>query len=438
MMNKKSRKCPNCGASVSADMKYCRKCHARLDTGRVEVLGSRPSRRNREDEDALRNLPRPVRPAEEQPEQPVSRGDGFFTPGQAEEPEQYAAKSAVPDSRPGQTAKGGSQPGGPGRRSDRNLWQIIAVLAVILVIIIIAIVLVIKLNKPAEDANIQPSEPFEGVHVIESVTPSPEPSAEPSASPIPTASLPETGDEQASPPPPEEPSPSPSASPNPFNVTGMNDTVYIAGNGVNIRSGPGTDYEVLGNESAGYELQRTGKTDNGWSRVYYKGAEAYVIDTLISTTKPEEKTDFNVTEASGTVTVLSAANLRTGPGQNYSVDSVAQAGTQLTRTGTSGSWTRVQYNGKELFVATGLVSDDSSSGGTSSGGTSSGGTSSGESGTVTGNGVRVRSGPGTGYNVLGYMNSGSTVSILGEESGWYKITYNGQTGYISADYVKKN
>ena len=242
----------------------------------------------------------------------------------------------------------------------------------------------------------------------------------------------ETGDAQASPPPPEEPSPTPSASPDPYNTTGMNDTVYISGNGVNIRSGPGTDYEILGNESAGYELQRTGKTDNGWSRVYYKGAEAYVIDTLISTTKPAEKTEFNVTEASGTVTVVSAANLRTGPGQNYSVDSVAQVGTQMTRTGISGSWTRVQYNGKELFVATSLISDDTS--GSSSGGTST----TGESGTVTGNGVRVRSGPGTGYNVMGYMNSGNTVTILGEESGWYKITYNGQTGYISADYVKKN
>ena len=435
MKSKRSRKCPNCGASVSEDMKYCRKCHAKLDTGRVEVLER--SSQGRSGNDALRNLPRPVRPAEEQSAQPTARGDGFFSPDEPAPREQYAARPA--EERRGQTAKGGgqtaksgSQDRGAARRSDRNLWQIIAVLAVILVIIIIAIVLVIKLNKPAADSNVQQSEPFEGVHVIDNSTPSPEPSDEPADTPVPTASLPETGDAQASPPPPEEPSPTPSASPDPYNTTGMNDTVYISGNGVNIRSGPGTDYEILGNESAGYELQRTGKTDNGWSRVYYKGAEAYVIDTLISTTKPAEKTEFNVTEASGTVTVVSAANLRTGPGQNYSVDSVAQVGTQMTRTGISGSWTRVQYNGKELFVATSLISDDTS--GSSSGGTST----TGESGTVTGNGVRVRSGPGTGYNVMGYMNSGNTVTILGEESGWYKITYNGQTGYISADYVKKN
>ncbi len=419
------RKCPNCGATVSEDMKYCRKCHAKLDTGRVEVL--KPSRRAREDEDALRNLPRPVRPAEDT--QPTSRGDGFFEPEQSgpaktSEGEVYAA-------RPDQTAKGGSQYQPP-RRSGRNLWQIAAVLAVILVIIIVAIVLVIKLNKQPEGTPSQ-SEPFEGVHVIENATPSPAPSAEPTVSPEPanTPGEPVTIVDLASPPPVES-SPSPSPSADPYNVTTMNDTVYITGNGVNIRSGPGTSYSILGNEMSGYELQRTGRTDDGWSRVNYKGSVGYVSNSLISSTKPAQSTDFNVTSASGTVTVASAANLRTGPGQNYSVDSVAQAGTKLTRTGVSGTWTRVQYNGKELFIATGLVTDDSDSG---SGGS---GTTTTSSGTVTGNGVRVRKGPGTTYDVIGYMNTGDTVTIEGEESGWYKITYNGQTGYISADYVKKS
>ncbi len=416
-MSKKTRKCPNCGASVTEDMKYCRKCHAKLDSGRVEVL--RPSRRSRDEEDALRNLPKPVRPAEDS--QPTAQGDGFFTPDKAPEQAQYAAAP-----RPGQTAKGGSHPG-TGGRSQRSLWQIAAVLAVILVIIIVAIVLVIKLNKPAENQNVQPSEPFEGSHVIET-TPSAQPSTEPTEPPVPTPALPATETTT----PPEEAPPAttePTATPNPYNVAALNDTVYISGNGVNIRSGPGTDFEILGSESSGYELQRTGKTDNGWSRVYYKGAEAYVIDSLITSTKPAApSSSFNVTAASGTVTVSSAANLRTGPGMDYQVSSVADAGTKLTRTGISGSWTRVQYDGKELFVATSLVTDDSTGGETAAG----------ESGTVTGNGVRVRSGPGTGYSVLGYKNSGDSVSILGEESGWYKISYNGQTGYISADYVRKN
>ena len=39
-MSKKTRKCPNCGASVTEDMKYCRKCHAKLDSG-----GGQPAHR---------------------------------------------------------------------------------------------------------------------------------------------------------------------------------------------------------------------------------------------------------------------------------------------------------------------------------------------------------------------------------------------------------
>ena len=58
-------------------------------------------------------------------------------------------------------------------------------------------------------------------------------------------------------------------------------------------------------------------------------------------------------------------------------------------------------------------------------------------GTVTGNEVRVRSGPGTSYEVLGYVNSGDKVTVLSSSSGWLRVrTASGITGYISGDYVR--
>ena len=54
--------------------------------------------------------------------------------------------------------------------------------------------------------------------------------------------------------------------------------------------------------------------------------------------------------------------------------------------------------------------------------------------------LNVRTGPGTSYQVVGYLLSGDKVKILGEENGWYKIQFNASTGskngYVSKDYIK--
>ena len=49
--------------------------------------------------------------------------------------------------------------------------------------------------------------------------------------------------------------------------------------------------------------------------------------------------------------------------------------------------------------------------------------------------LNVRSGPGTSYDRLGSLNDGAVVDITGVDSGWYKISFNGSTGYVSGDYL---
>ncbi len=56
-------------------------------------------------------------------------------------------------------------------------------------------------------------------------------------------------------------------------------------------------------------------------------------------------------------------------------------------------------------------------------------------GVVTGNGVNLRSGPGTGYKVYACLPKGTPITVNGIEGGWYKVTYNGYNGYMSKDYV---
>ena len=56
---------------------------------------------------------------------------------------------------------------------------------------------------------------------------------------------------------------------------------------------------------------------------------------------------------------------------------------------------------------------------------------------INGDGVNVRKGPGTNYDSLGQVNTGTVLPYLGMENGWYKVTYNGQTGYVIERYGEK-
>lgn len=52
-----------------------------------------------------------------------------------------------------------------------------------------------------------------------------------------------------------------------------------------------------------------------------------------------------------------------------------------------------------------------------------------------GTGLNLRSGAGTAYTSLGLVPDGSFLLVEEELDGWYKVVYNGKSGYVSADYA---
>ncbi len=51
--------------------------------------------------------------------------------------------------------------------------------------------------------------------------------------------------------------------------------------------------------------------------------------------------------------------------------------------------------------------------------------------------LRVRSGPGKTFSEVGKATPGETYDYLGEESGWFKIDFNGSEGWVSGQYAQK-
>lgn len=142
--------------------------------------------------------------------------------------------------------------------------------------------------------------------------------------------------------------------------------------------------------------------------------------------------------AKATVTASNGLNVRKGPGTSYSKLGALAYKTTVNVLGTTDGWYKINYSGQTGYICSQYTSY--SGGETSSGGSSSGGGTTSSSGgsqyTVTATSLNVRKGAGTSYGILGQLSSGTTVTALGESSGWLKISFKGQTGWISKKYTK--
>ena len=60
-----------------------------------------------------------------------------------------------------------------------------------------------------------------------------------------------------------------------------------------------------------------------------------------------------------------------------------------------------------------------------------------QKGYISGNGINFRSEPSTDSAILRELSRGVTLTITGEAEGWYRVEIDGETGFISAEFVGK-
>ena len=198
---------------------------------------------------------------------------------------------------------------------------------------------------------------------------------------------------------------------------------------VNVRCGPGTGYSTLGLLPKGTKIEKLG-TSGSWTIVNYNGKKAYVSSEYLKAAGSSSESSVGGT-AQGYVTATTNVKVRSGPGTGYSKLGTLAKGTTVAKLGTSGSWTIINYNGKQAYVSSDYLKAASSSG--NSGGSSGGSTQTGYMAATTN--VNVRSGPGTNYSIIGSLYKGTIVPKLGTSGSWTKISYNGGTGYVSSQYL---
>jgi len=198
-------------------------------------------------------------------------------------------------------------------------------------------------------------------------------------------------------------------------------TYKVTASKLNVRSGAGTTYGIIGSVVKGQTLSVMSKSGS-WYKINYNGRTGYVSSDYVqasgTATPSAESTTYTVT--------ASTLNVRSGAGTNYAAIGSVTKGQTLSVMSKSGSWYKINYNGRTGYVSSDYVQ--------SSGTT----TPPAESTTyiVTASTLNVRSGAGTSYASIGSVTKGQKLSVVSKSGDWYKINYNGRTGYVSSDYVQ--
>ena len=270
-------------------------------------------------------------------------------------------------------------------------------------------------------------------------------------------------------------------------------TIRVTGDGVNIRSGPGTNYSVVKQAYRNEVMTVThvthltnmkwGKVQNGWICLDYTNYDAVVNGTgstntetndtpPADTTIPENNTTDTGTDntntpsnqnvISGIVNVNDVLNIRNGPGTTYSTVGFLFRNTKVSileqRAAGTYVWGRIE---KGWVCMDYIITDALSSGNTVTPNPEpnpeqetvpeqettpeqqpSGSTGQTEaaaiSGKITADVLRIRSEAGTNHSIVGFYYQNDSVTI--SEKVLVGSVYWGKTskGWISMEYVKAN
>jgi uncharacterized protein YvpB len=120
--------------------------------------------------------------------------------------------------------------------------------------------------------------------------------------------------------------------------------VYTTTANLNIRVGPSTKYSILGTVKKGSKLNVTGKAQNGWYKVIYKGKTGYTSGLYVKTVNSPTYVSYQyITTAN--------LNVRNGSSVTYRVLGVLKEGSTLSvQKKLSNGWYQINYNRKIGFV----------------------------------------------------------------------------------------
>lgn len=198
---------------------------------------------------------------------------------------------------------------------------------------------------------------------------------------------------------------------------------------LNMRSSASLGGDVLIVIPYGETVTVRGGEQNGFLPIRYAGRDGWASKDYLALSKRP-----SAVEITGVTT--DSLNLRSGPSSTSPVIAVIPAAASLVVTGESSdgylavTWSGFQGYAHGDWIRTGGTPQpapptvpDLPAAGTA----------------VTTDSLNMRAGAGTGYSVLTVMPKGTTVTLTGQSAnGFFGVSWNGTTGWASADYLRVN
>lgn len=226
---------------------------------------------------------------------------------------------------------------------------------------------------------------------------------------------------------------------------------FVDATALRLRSRPTTDSSVIDtayDEEVVVVLEKTGE----WYKVLYNLQEGFMHEDYL-----EVATVENAELGYGEINAY-CVNLRSGPSTSHSIVTQAYEGAKAYILGINEGWYKVIYNEKTCYVRSDLLDltefpyenrDSKNSPKYFKHGETitTPGTTGGEEGTapeentvsgtavVTASALHLRASASTSSASLTLAYRGETVSLLGQEGQWYKVSYKDKTGYMHGDYL---
>ncbi|CEN74948.1 enterotoxin [[Clostridium] sordellii] len=219
------------------------------------------------------------------------------------------------------------------------------------------------------------------------------------------------------------------------------------GSNLNIRSGPSTNYKIVGKATNGQLLKATEKIRN-WYKIDYNGQIAYINENFVQilNSKNENNTtnkDTVVIAKDSGIVVVSELNVRTGPSTHYSIISQVRNGDILNIVAKdfSTNWLKIQFkDGTTGWVSGKYIKPTKDNRIVNKDKLSNNSNIETASGLVNVNALElnVRTGPSTNYPAITQVKRYDLLNVVAKniDNGWLKIQFkDGTTGWISGRYV---
>ncbi|MCR4673234.1 MAG: SH3 domain-containing protein [Lachnospiraceae bacterium] len=249
-----------------------------------------------------------------------------------------------------------------------------------------------------------------------------------------------------------------------------NGSKVFATTSVNVRSGPSTEYDVIGSVGTGDSILAIAPYED-WYLINYDGRPAFVKAEFFTDTDPaavqaaEEEPvpaepEEPETPATTTAYATTYVNVRSNPSTSASILGTLSKGESIQKYGETDGWAKVDFGGTTAYIKAEFLSDTApveettveepvtepepeteTEPETEETAEQSGPVISEERNeTIYAlTSLNVRASDSASSQRIGVLYYGESVTRTGITSnGWSRIDYNGSVGYVSSDYVSLN